>query len=57
MICDTINDVKLFPTTVYLRIYSGKFLTLSNQTSRYKIKFNRIHYELPYLILEVHMFL
>ena len=32
--CDVINDVKLFPT-VYRRIYSRKFLTLSNQTSRY----------------------
>ena len=32
---DAINDVKLFPT-VYRRIYCRKFLTLSNQTSRYK---------------------
>ena len=32
---DVINDVKLFPT-VYCRIYCRKFLTLSNQTSRYK---------------------
>ena len=32
---DVINDVKLFPT-VYRRIYCRKFLTLSNQTSRYK---------------------
>ena len=35
--CDVINDVKLFPT-VYRRIYCRKFLTLSNQTSRYKLK-------------------
>ena len=33
--CDVINDVKLFPT-VNRRIYCRKFLTLSNQTSRYK---------------------
>ena len=33
-ICDVINDVKLFPT-VYHRIYCRKFLTLSNQKSRY----------------------
>ena len=35
--CDVINDVKLFPTE-YRRIYCRKFLTLSNQTSRYKSK-------------------
>ena len=35
--CDEIDDVKLF-LTVYLRIYCRKFLTLSNKTSRYKIK-------------------
>ena len=35
--CDVINDVKLFPT-VYRRIYCRKFLTLSNQKSRYKSK-------------------
>ena len=40
--CDVINDVKLFPT-VYCRIYCSKFLTLSNQTSRYKIKSIRIY--------------
>ena len=34
--CDVINDVKLFPT-VYCRIYCRKFLTISNQTSRYKL--------------------
>ena len=34
---DVIDDVKLFPT-VYRRIYCRKFLTLSNQTSRYKRK-------------------
>ena len=33
--CDVINDDKLYPT-VYRRIYCRKFLTLSNQTSRYK---------------------
>ena len=32
---EVIYDVKLFPT-VYRRIYCRKFLTLSNQTSRYK---------------------
>ena len=36
-ICDIINDVKLF-STVYYRIYCRKFLTLSNQKSRYKSK-------------------
>ena len=35
--CDVINDVKLFPT-VYRRIYCRKYLTLSNQKSRYKSK-------------------
>ena len=39
--CDIINDVKLFPT-VYGRIYRRKFLMLSNQMSRYKIKCVRI---------------
>ena len=39
--CDVINDVKLFPT-VYRRIYCHKFLTLSNQKSRYKSKCIRI---------------
>ena len=42
--CDIVNDVKLFPT-VYCRIYSRKFLTLSNQTSRYKSKCIRISYQ------------
>ena len=37
MKCDVINDVKLFPT-VYRMIYCRKFLTLSNQKSRYKTK-------------------
>ena len=41
--CDVINDVKLFPT-VYRRIYCRKFLTLSNQTSRYKSKCIRIDF-------------
>ena len=45
--CDVMNDVKLFPT-VYRRIYCRKFLTLSNQTSRYKLKCIRI---VVYLIL------
>ena len=39
--CDVINDVKLF-STVYSRIYCRKFLTLPNQTSRYKSKCIRI---------------
>ena len=39
--CDVINDVKLFPA-VYRRIYYRKFLTLSNQKSRYKSKCIRI---------------
>ena len=42
---DVINDVKLFSTVhVYRRIYCRKFLTLSNQTSRYKSKCIRISY-------------
>ena len=41
--CDVTNDIKLFPT-VYQRIYCRKFLTLSNQTLRYKIKCIRISY-------------
>ena len=40
-----INDIKLFPT-VYRRIYCRKFLTLSNQISRYKTKCIRILYHL-----------
>ena len=43
-----INDVKLFPA-VYRRIYCHKYLTLSNQTSRYKSKCIRIY--LFYLFL------
>ena len=39
--CDVINDVKLF-LTVYHRICCRKFLTLSNQTSHYKLKCIRI---------------
>ena len=35
--CDAINDVKIFPT-VYRRMYFRKFLTISNQTSRYTLK-------------------
>ena len=38
---DVINDVKLFPA-VYRRIDCRKFLTLSNQKSRYKSKCIRI---------------
>ena len=34
--CDVINDFKLFPA-VYRSIYCRKFLTLSNQMSRYKL--------------------
>ena len=37
MICDVINDVKLFPI-VYRRIYCRIFFKLSSQTSRYKCK-------------------
>ena len=40
--CDVIYDVKLFQT-VYRRIYCRKSLTLSNQTSRYKLKCIRMH--------------
>ena len=39
---DVIDDVKLFPT-VYRRIYCCKFLTLSNQMSRYKRKCIRFY--------------
>ena len=39
---DVIDDVKLFPT-VFHRIYCRKFLTLSNQTSRYKHKCIKIY--------------
>ena len=42
--CDVINDVKLLPT-VYRRIYCRKFLTLSNQASRYKSKCIRITFK------------
>ena len=38
---DVINEAKLV-LTVYRRIYCRKFLTLSNQTSRYKSKCIRI---------------
>ena len=38
---DVINDVKMFPA-VYRGIYFRKFLTLSNQKSRYKSKCIRI---------------
>ena len=41
---DVTDDVKLFPT-VYRRIYCRKFLTLSNQTSRYKRKCIRTIYK------------
>ena len=40
---DVINDVKLFPA-VYRRINCRKFLTLSNQKSRYKSKCIRISF-------------
>ena len=39
--CDVINDVKRFPA-VYRRIYCCKYLTLSNQKSRYKSNCIRI---------------
>ena len=42
---NVIDDVKLFPT-VYCRIYCHKFLTLSNQTSRYKRKCIRFLFNL-----------
>ena len=42
---DVINDVKMFPA-VYRRMYCRKFLTLSNQNSRYKSKCIRINNEL-----------
>ena len=42
--CDVINDVKQF-LTVYRRIYCHKFLTLSNQMSRYKSKCIRILFD------------
>ena len=35
--CDIINDIKLFPM-VYHMIHCRKFLTLFNQTLRYKSK-------------------
>ena len=41
--CDVINEFKRFPT-VYLRIYCRKFLTLSNQMSRYKSKCIRMSF-------------
>ena len=44
-----INDVKLFPT-VYRRIYCRKFLTLSNQMSRYKSKRIRMPYILQKMV-------
>ena len=40
---DVINDVNMFPA-VYRRIYCRKFLTLSNQKSRYKSKCIRINF-------------
>ena len=50
--CDVFNDIKLFPT-VYSRIYCRKFLKLSNQTSCYKSKCIRKHFD--YKIFFVHM--
>ena len=41
MKCDAINDVKLF-LAVFHRINCRKYLTLTNQTSRYKCKSIRI---------------
>ena len=40
---DVIDDVKLLPA-VYRRIYCRKFLSLSNQRSRYKSKCIRIYF-------------
>ena len=42
--CDIINEIKVF-LTVYRRIYCHKFLTLSNQTLRYKSKCIRISHQ------------
>ena len=39
--CDVINDAKLFPT-LYYRIYYRKFMTISIQMLRYKIKYIKI---------------
>ena len=49
---DVIDDVKLFPT-VYRRIYCRKFLTLSNQTSRYKHKNIRIYNVTHFCLMSV----
>ena len=46
---DVIDDVKLFPT-VYRRIYCRNFLTLSNQTSRYKRNCIRIVFKTSMLV-------
>ena len=43
--CAVINEVKLF-LTVYYRRYYCKFLTLSNQTSCYKIKCIKMTFDL-----------
>ena len=48
-IFDVINDVHIFPT-VYRRICCRNFLTLSNQTSRYKGKCIRM-YDISIIIL------
>ena len=50
MICDVINDVKLFPT-VNCRIYCLKFLMLSNKSSSYKCKCIRITHLCPNRII------
>ena len=42
--CDIINDVKQC-STVHRRLYCRKFLTLSSQTSRYKIRCIRILFD------------
>ena len=50
---DVINDVKLFPA-LYRRIYCRKFLTLSNQKSRYKNKCIRILFYIQPMVTLLH---
>ena len=52
--CGVSNDIKQFPT-VYRRISCRKFLTLSNQTSRYKTKCIRIICELYHPLIKMHL--
>ena len=53
MKCDVINDVKLF-STVYRRIYSCKFLTLSNHMSCYISKCISISGEMIAILERTH---